>query len=66
MKGIIVVNFKQNYWTKLEKMVKKLVSGTILTCFGPNLVPQSIFVGFISASCYALLQAIIDYSFKEN
>ena len=30
LQAIIVCNFKENYWTKLEKIAKKLVSGLIL------------------------------------
>ena len=30
LQGITVCNFKENYWTKLEKIAKNLISGLIL------------------------------------
>ena len=37
MQAIIVCNFKENKWTKSEKMTKNLVLGLILAhLFGPN------------------------------
>ena len=47
-------------------MTKNLILGLILTCFGKNLVPKFVFVGFTSTTCYTLLQVIIVCNFKEN
>ena len=47
-------------------MTKNLILGLILTCFGKNLVPKLVFVGFTSTTCYTLLQVIIVCNFKEN
>ena len=38
--SITLCNLKDNYWTKLEKMAKKLILDPILACFTPNLGPQ--------------------------
>ena len=47
-------------------MPKNLILGLMLTHLGPNLVPKYFFVGFNSARCYTLLQAITVCNFKEN
>ena len=46
-KGLIQCNLKENQWTKLEKMAKKLNFGSDFGLgFGPNLVPTIFFSGF--------------------
>ena len=49
-------------WIKEEKMAKNLVSGQILSRFGPS----NFFVGSTSTRCYTLFQAIIVCSSKKN
>ena len=46
-------------------MVKNLVSGPILAQIFPAL-PKKFFLSFFSAKCYAFLQAVTVYNFKEN
>ena len=46
LKTITVSSFEENYSTKLEKMVKNLVSSPILAPFVPNFAPQNFFCEF--------------------
>ena len=50
----------------MNEKAENLVSDAILAHSGLNLVPQNIFVGSTSTKCYALLQAIIVFNFKEK
>ena len=47
-------------------MTKNLILGLILACFGPNLAPKIVLVGFTPTRCCTLSQATIVYNFKEN
>ena len=46
LKTIIVCNFNENYWTRLEKMAKKSSFGPRFGPVGPNLGPIVFFGGF--------------------
>ena len=48
---IVVCNFKDNKWTKLEKMTKNLVSGLILAPLTQILVQKFVFVDFTYTRC---------------
>ena len=49
--SIVVCNFKDNKWTKLEKMTKNLVSGLILAPLTQILVQKFVFVDFTYTRC---------------
>ena len=60
-----VCNFKENYWTKFEKIAKNLISRLILAPLD-KIRAQKIFTDFISTSWYTLLQATTVCNIKEN
>ena len=51
MQAIIVCNFKENYWTKFEKMTKKTCLGPDFGLSSTDLGPKDFFVNFTSTTC---------------
>ena len=66
LQGITVCNFKENYWTKLEKIAKNLVSGLILAPLDQIRTQKFFCIDFTSTTCYTLLEATTVCNFKEN
>ena len=51
LQAIILCNFKENYWTTLEKMEKNLVPGLILVPLAQIWAQKTFSIDFISTRC---------------